>query len=106
MVNFALAFIPSATNAFAGPAIAHYHLRYSFDSRSDKPYCTATSFIGRPASFETLHPHLYRLVRVKSIKDENGTSINFTQSIKAFECREQLHVNAIRVTLSAFTKNS
>ncbi|MCW3119313.1 MAG: hypothetical protein JWM28_3395, partial [Chitinophagaceae bacterium] len=52
---------------------------------------------------DTLHLLLYRLLRVKTIKDDKGHDVVFRQAVTSFSDQELLQVNAVNISLNSFS---
>ena len=79
------------------PAIEKYNLKYRMDYSEKKLFCTAVLSLNNVKQGDTLNFLLYRLLTVKSVKDELGNDIKFTQILTAFSDWDILQVNHISV---------
>ncbi len=94
-----LGFMFSSNSAYAKPVIKKYDLNFTFDFKEQKLHCKANLLLSNLDRSDTLSLLLYRLLRVKSVKDEQGNNIPFQQSVQSFSDWEVLQVNAINIFL-------
>src|ERR1700690_723319 len=85
--------------AFSKPVINKYNLKFSFDFSERKLFCKAELSLNNVKQNDTLNLLLYRLLKVKSIKDTLGNDITFDQHVTSFSDWEALQVNSISVFL-------
>ncbi|MFA6335138.1 MAG: M1 family aminopeptidase [Bacteroidales bacterium] len=77
--------------------VKHYDLDYELDFVNNKLFGVAKLSIS--GQEDTLNLLLYRLLKVTSITDSLGNSIDFTQEVVSFEGFEELQVNHIQISL-------
>lgn len=99
-----LALLLAAVSCLSQPKITNYDLKYLFDFKEKKLFGTAVLTIDDLHPKDTLHLLLYRLIKVRSVKDVDGRSLVFRQTVKAFDDWEQLQVNAVQIAPSRLTK--
>ena len=85
--------------AFSKPVINNYNLKFSFDFSQSRLFCKAELSFSNVKQNDTLNLLLYRLLKVKSIKDTRGNDIAFDQHVTSFSDWEALQVNSISVFL-------
>jgi Peptidase family M1 domain len=115
---FAIIFlIGFASNSFSqkysdqsiGLKTINYNLDIHVDYDNEKlvGLCQMTVFNVTDQPIQQIPLLLYRLMKVKSIKDENGMNISFNQEVVSYEDWEVLQVNFIQVSLEkAISKNT
>ncbi len=98
---FSIALLFASFICSAQSAITHYDLKFSFDFEEKKLFCQANIKITKT---DTLHLLLYRLLTVRSVRDNNGHALPFTQKITAFTDWDQLQANTIQVVTNNSTE--
>ncbi|MCX6303498.1 MAG: M1 family aminopeptidase [Bacteroidetes bacterium] len=83
--------------AFGKPLIDKYNLKYRIDFKGLKLFCKAELSLNNVRQNDTLDLLLYRLLRVKSVKDEFGNIIIFNQTIKSFSDWDLMQANCITI---------
>jgi hypothetical protein len=83
--------------AFSVPAIDKYNLKFNFDFKEQKVFCKAELSLNNIQQSDTINLLLYRLLKVKSIKDDLGNDIKFNQDVVSFSDWEALQVNYVSV---------
>lgn len=73
-----------ANHSLSKPRISNYDLRFTFDFDQKKLFCDARLTITNLKQNDTLSVLLYRLLKIKSVKDESGKHIPFKQTVTSF----------------------
>ena len=78
-----------------------YRLDLNIDYENEKIFSDCQLTVLNPSGqpINQIPLILYRLIKVKSVKDEKGANLSFTQQIVAYEDWEKLQVNHIEVFL-------
>lgn len=78
-----------------------YRLDLNIDYEKEKIFANCQLTVLNPSEKSIRHIPLilYRLVKVKSVKNKKGEDLSFTQQVIAFEDWEKLQVNYIEVSL-------
>lgn len=93
---FILLFILLGLESLTGQVkINDYDLDYKFDFKNNR--LSGVAKITIDGKDDTINLLLYRLLKVTSITDPLGNSINFEQNVVSFEDFEELQVNAIDI---------
>lgn len=90
----ALNFLCGVTLCHAQASITSYNLDFSFDFAARKVFCKATISITKA---DTVNLLLYRLLTIRSVRDNSGAPVTFSQNVKAFEDWDQFQVNSIQI---------
>jgi aminopeptidase N len=82
------------------PATLRYRLDLKLDYRNERIMgtCEITILNDTDHPMDQIPVLLYRLLTVKSVKEENGTPLSFTQDIVSIKGWEKLQVNYIRIS--------
>jgi hypothetical protein len=83
--------------SLCNPVIQKYDLKFSFDFAAQKLFCKAVLSLNNINQNDTLDLLLYRLLHVKSVKDDLGNEIGFNQNVISFSDWEALQVNYLTV---------
>jgi hypothetical protein len=91
----------SGVNAQVVLSPTHYELAVEVDYDAEILRATAGIVVRNPAAESVRQASLllYRLLRVKTVRDDHGKELAFSQAVVAFEDFGQLQVNQILVTL-------
>lgn len=89
-----------ANHSLSKPRISNYDLRFTFDFDQKKLFCDARLTITNLKQNDTLNVLLYRLLKIKSVKDESGKHVPFKQTVTSFSDWDELQVNAVEVFLT------
>lgn len=103
---FSLASLSRAeAHSFLGKKIVlktvNYKLDMKIDYESEKIFASCELSVLNPSSepISQIPLILYRLMKVTSVEDEQGTDLSFAQQILAYEDWEKLQVNYIEISL-------
>jgi hypothetical protein len=76
-----------------------YELNYRLDYEEKKLFCDGKMTVSNPSDnpVDQIPLLLYRLMKITSLKDENGNTLPFTQKVVSFSDWEQRQVNFVEV---------
>jgi hypothetical protein len=92
--------LPVAIPSLSKPKISNYDLRFAFDFANKKLIADTRLTITNLKPNDTLNVLLYRLLKVKAIKDDSGKHIPFRQTVTSFSDWDELQVNAVEIFLN------
>jgi hypothetical protein len=90
----------AATPCLSRPKISNYDLRFAFDFANKKLIADARLTITNLKPNDTLNVLLYRLLKIKAVKDESGKQIPFRQTVASFSDWDELQVNTVEIFLN------
>ena len=96
-----VALIHNVLNAQVVLSPTHYDVRFDVDYDAGQLKATTRINLRNPSTAPVREASLllYRLLRVRAVRDDRGRGLSFTQAVVAFEDFAQLQVNQLLVTL-------